>query len=1294
MVCARDRINQLKVEGARAPFPKPMFLKKATETTSSSRLRSLAVGLAVAASILWCGPTVHAQTLQLRYTFEDSGTTAASDPGGALNVPLTLLNFSGAATDLHGPANSGIQNRGHSLDLSAAVNAAGPQINGPIAQALGSPALGTLGVVSNFTAAIWLRQDSVITNTGNRAGRVFLMGTNGVVDQTSATTNDITLFFQTTNAIYGKINNSTFAAPLYFNPLPTNVWLFVAMVYDGTNASLYYGTEASPAKLISIRSIGAQTVDFGSGGGSGSLMLGNRSSDRTRAFDGWIDEFRFYTGSADATFIESLRQASTPVVISALYPDGMSLMQGTNVLSFTASSANGISAGNIKVAVNGTDVSSSLVIGGTSTSRSVSYTGLPVNPTLVDNASLNAVQLNIQVTDDGGIVTSNVVTYDSFSPSNFTWENEDYDFADDVLSGPAGLFIDNPRYAFETASDTYWQRQGMPPVDYSDGAAAPQNDVYRGPFDLAATEFSFSTGANGGPSVGELMRQKVLDALALNSAIRDVDVGNFDSGNWVNYTRTFPAGAFNVYARAAFGAGNVGGSALAEVTSGQGTPSQTTNGLGTFTIPNTGGWQSYQWVPLRDSNGNLVRVSLGGVKTLRLTAGGNGGGNNNFMMLTPANTNLPAISGVYPNGTNMFQPAANFSFTASTPDGTAINANSISVALTIRTILGTTTTNIASTNGLVVTGPSNNRNVSLPLTTNATYTAVVSVRDASGNPASTSVTFDTYAPQFVWEAEDYNYGSGQFINNPATAGYLGLAGTAEVDYHDNVTVSQNGTPAYRTADPVGLEVNGDAPKRVQFLGSGFSDYDVGWYDNGNWNNYTRAFPAGQYNVYLRAANGSTGNGGLALAKVTAGETTSIQTTTNLGSFTVPATGGWQAYTWVPLRDTSGNLVKFIGGGTQTLRATSSGGVNANFFALFPANTNVPAINSIYPSGTTMFQPTNRLSFMVVSAAGVNTNNIKVNLNGVQVTGLVFTGSPTSWNVSYTGLQLNTNHTATITAMDVNGNSATTTVNFDTFSASLFSWEAEDYDYSGGQYFDNPQVDAYAGLGATADVDYHDSNTGGTLLYRTSGTATEVTADSARAKFSSGSDYNIGFFGQNEWGNYTRQYPAGTYNVWGRFAAGGGETTAMLSKVTAGLGTTTQTTNFLGTFSIGNSGWGSYTWVPLRDDQGNMVKVALDGSATTLKLARGATGPDANVNFLMLAPAPAAASVTLSASLVGANIHLTFPTASGASYQVQYKLNLSDPTWTPLGSAVSGDGTTKSVDDPASGLRRFYQLLVQ
>jgi hypothetical protein len=84
---------------------------------------SLNLLMALTSLCIFAGISAVAQTLQLRYTFEDSGTTTTSDGSGALSVPLNLLDFSGAATDLHGPANSGVQNQGHSLNLSTAFNA-------------------------------------------------------------------------------------------------------------------------------------------------------------------------------------------------------------------------------------------------------------------------------------------------------------------------------------------------------------------------------------------------------------------------------------------------------------------------------------------------------------------------------------------------------------------------------------------------------------------------------------------------------------------------------------------------------------------------------------------------------------------------------------------------------------------------------------------------------------------------------------------------------------------------------------------------------------------------------------------------------------------------------------------------------------------------------------------------------------------------------------------------------------------------------------------------------------------
>ncbi len=951
----------------------------------------------------------------------------------------------------------------------------------------------------------------------------------------------------------------------------------------------------------------------------------------------------------------------------------------------------------------------------------MTYTNLPVNPTLITQSTLNGVNVNIQVMDAGGIITSNSYIYDAFGQDNFTWEVEDYDFG-------GGMYIDNPALTFiGPAANTYYQEQTafQPFIDAVDNGGGTLR-VYRDPIGTGA-----ATGSSQNP--GELMRQKVLDAFAVTNITRDVNVGFFDGGttgsgipNCMNYTRTYPTGSFNVYLRVADGAGQLS-PLLDQVTDGWGTSSQTTTNLGTFPMVNSGGWDNFTWVPLRDGNGNLVRVTMGGTNTLRLTAGstttapgnGNGGGNVNFLMLTPANTNLPVITGVYPNGTNQFQVSSALTFTASSPGGFTINPAGISVTLTIKTLLGqTTVTNLTSTNGLVVTGTSTSRNVSAPLATNLIYTAVISVKDVNGSPANKTVSFDTCNPNYTWEAEDYNHDNGQFIDNPAPDAYANLTGVEGVDCH-NISDAPNETFVYRnpqlppTTPGVGNgdQVNSDVP-RLQYITSALSDYNLGWYDGGEWDNYTRTFPAGQYNVFLRAANGSGGNGSATLSVVSGDTTTANQTNTTLGTFTIPSTGAnaWQTYTWVPLRDAGGNLVQFTGGSLKTLRAASGGNLNPNFYALFPANTNLPNLNNIYPSGG-IFQSTNKFAFAVSSAAGVATNNIVVTINGVTVTNLAFSGSLLNWAVSYPHLQPNTAYTVTISVTDLNGNIATTSSSFDTFSPANYTWEAEDFDHDGGQFIDNPQTNAYFGLPAATDVDTHQVNfaAAAPYLYRTNalalpgegnGMATEINGDVKRAQYlgvgNTNVDYTMGYFSgganaSSSWANYTRYYPAGSYNVYGRLADGAlVPTTATLSQVTSGWGTPTQTTNLLGTFAVPNTGWESYNFVPLRDDSGNLVTLTFDGSTNTLQVGNPlGSGADVNVNFLMLAPVFA-----LNAVHSGTNATLSFPAQSGFNYQVQYKTNLTDPNWASLGGAIAGTNAVMSVNDPITGGTRFYRVQVQ
>jgi hypothetical protein len=57
------------------------------------------------------------------------------------------------------------------------------------------------------------------------------------------------------------------------------------------------------------------------------------------------------------------------------------------------------------------------------------------------------------------------------------------------------------------------------------------------------------------------------------------------------------------------------------------------------------------------------------------------------------------------------------------------------------------------------------------------------------------------------------------------------------------------------------------------------------------------------------------------------------------------------------------------------------------------------------------------------------------------------------------------------------------------------------------------------------------------------------------------------------------------------------------------------------------------------------------------------------------------------------VSISFPTLNVSSYGLKYKTSLGDAAWQPL-STVTGDGATKTVTDPASGLQRFYRIEIQ
>jgi hypothetical protein len=301
------------------------------------------------------------------------------------------------------------------------------------------------------------------------------------------------------------------------------------------------------------------------------------------------------------------------------------------------------------------------------------------------------------------------------------------------------------------------------------------------------------------------------------------------------------------------------------------------------------------------------------------------------------------IGNVYPDGAHQFEPSSAITFMAYSPNG--INAGGITLKLTATNLLGQGyVTNLTSANGLAITGSSTTKSVGAPLATNALYTAVIQVTDVNGNRATNTVSFDTINPAYTFEAEDFDYNGGSYLNNPQTNAYAGLSGVAGIDYSNGIP--GQGSASYR---PQGLETEGASDEPRLAYSGGLQDYDVGFANTGNWGNYTRAFPAGAYNIYMRGAspNGPTTDSA-SMSLVTGGHGTTNQTTTKLGTFSVPNTGAWQTYTWVPLK-TNGNFPVFTGGSVETLRGTTdSGGYNVNFYMLATTNIQAPWIVSPAP----------------------------------------------------------------------------------------------------------------------------------------------------------------------------------------------------------------------------------------------------------------------------------------------------------------------------------------------------------
>jgi hypothetical protein len=326
---------------------------------------------------------------------------------------------------------------------------------------------------------------------------------------------------------------------------------------------------------------------------------------------------------------------------------------------------------------------------------------------------------------------------------------------------------------------------------------------------------------------------------------------------------------------------------------------------------------------------------------------------------------------------------------------------------------------------------------------------------------------------------------------------------------------------------------------------------------------------------------------------------------------------------------------------------------------------------------------------------------------------------------------------------LNGITASYTNSFDTFNQNNFTIEAGDFDFNGGQWIDSPletanngDANSYYGYpngnennSAEYGIDYTTTNvTGETYLYRLDGNTpgtvsvtaeaagTEVTSDLLRDKLinegptaqppfeyvpgetvpTTNVDYDLGWWPPGTWLNYTRTFPTGTYYVWGRLSSSAVYTNATLSLVTLGRGTTSQTTQLLGTFADPNAnGFQSWHWIPLTGTNGLPVALSMGGVETLqITAPSGSAAGSMNGHFYMFTPYVAPSSFSVTALVSGTTVSIEFPTQVGHNYIVYYSSSLNPANWQNLGSSIAGDGAVYTVTDTTGAGQRFYRVVAQ
>jgi len=336
---------------------------------------------------------------------------------------------------------------------------------------------------------------------------------------------------------------------------------------------------------------------------------------------------RYWNRAGDYDWFALVKVANSPPKLASASPTNNATgatsalpRDGVRIQATIEDFSTAVVQSSVKLVLDGVDVTSSATITKPADITTVSY-----NPSLVAGGSHT---YQIIFTDNGtpALTQTNSISFAASSvmgsPGMFLIEAEDFnhDGGQTVAAASQMPYL----------GGAYRNLHAILGVDYNDNDNPADNAF---PYRPSLT--NQVSGTNVNVNMDAQLDAGSLDVVrgATWTMTANYKIGWVGGGKWYNYTRTFPAGNYSVWAGLSHDPGDGLRGSLSQVTSDPTQPNQTTVALGSFNAPTSGAWGTDNVVQMKDGSGNVAVVSLSGLQTVRFNGDS---GDYDYLVFVPA----------------------------------------------------------------------------------------------------------------------------------------------------------------------------------------------------------------------------------------------------------------------------------------------------------------------------------------------------------------------------------------------------------------------------------------------------------------------------------------------------------------------------------------------------------------------------------------------------------------------------------------------------------------------------------